>query len=364
MIIFVNCKITDVKRSGSPDYNRFNLAPTTRLDVAKYCFASFGALTPIVSKFIFYLEMADGFAGKEDEMQNWLESVLPKDKLSLNWYRNNTIEQWRNAAIEINLIDDDIVYPVGNDDHAFIDSSIDLFTKGIEAIRQDPDPCAVLMTGHYPEFMRYAPKLGGHLSECENFVVFNDLNFDAMRVMKKDYFNWHLSLGSEPESLVFRTENWFNLGYGYPRNTIYLAAKEQFRHYDGYNHVFIGPEVMPALEIPPGFFEREVKIRYGFDDVDRTAVNVNPLAAALKAAEPINGVDFKFTLSDIPAFWKTFIKSVEINPGIDEVKMKQARDQHYIDMAQLSCESYQGKFDKSNLGPVEWLKNQMLITVL
>jgi len=362
MIIFVNCKITDVKRPGSPNYDRFNLPPVPRFDVARYCFASFAPLAPIVSRFIFYLEMADGYAGQEAEMEAWLRSTLPEDKLSLYWHRCNNISAWRQAAEEINAIDDDMVYPVGNDDHAFIDSDIELFTQGIEAVKRDPDPYAVLMTGHYPEFMRYASRLGGHLDSSGNFVVFNDLNFDAMRVMKKDYFNWHLTAITDDSILLFRTEGWFCLGHTYPRNTIYLAGREQFRHFDGFFHVGVTPEVFPALEIPPRFFQREMHVRFGFDDIDRSAVNVNPCTERFKSVDWESGVEFKCMLEDLPVFWQPFIKEISVNPEADRVAMIVARNEQYTKMMNCSLGSYQGDFNESNLSPQSWIQNQMLKT--
>lgn len=357
MIIFVNCKITDIKRPGTPDYKRSNLrngGRFDRFDIARYCFASFAPLAPLVSKFIFYLDVTDGFAGRQGEMEQWLRSVLPEDKLSLHWHRCNTIQQWREANEEFKTIDDDLIYPVGNDDHAFLDSDINVFARGLELVKQDTNPYAVMANSHFPEFMRYAALHHGTLTECGNYVVYEDLNFDALRVMKREYFEWHLT-AFDDDRLAFRTEHWFGLP-NYPRSKIYAPTKEQFRHFDGYGHVNIGPDVVSPLEIPLGFFERSIKIRYGFDDIDPTATNINPLFKDLRSVDPINGIDYKFTLEDIPVFWKPFIKEINVAPNFNHRQLSNARNQHYLDSISIDFNQY----DSSTRTPHQWISRHLI----
>ena len=56
MIIWFNCKITDV-RLNPQSIVRYNLRNDNRFDVARYSFASFAPLEPLTTKFIFNLEM-------------------------------------------------------------------------------------------------------------------------------------------------------------------------------------------------------------------------------------------------------------------------------------------------------------------
>ena len=362
MIVFFNCKISDIRLTPQP---RYNLRNDNRFDVARYSFASFAPLAPLVSKFIFYLEMADGHAGQEAEMQQWLEEVLPKEKLSLHWHRCNNIAQWREAAVEIDAIDDNLIFPAGNEDHIFMDSNTEVFRRGLELISNDPDPAAVLMTSHYPEGIRSSHYYKGELSACGNYVSYTFGNNDALRVMKKEFFNWYLDQVKDPNMLIFRTEHWNNIIL--PTNKIYIPTKEQFRHYDGYAHVKIGPGVVPPLEIPNGFFtDLGMTIKYGFDVRDNNAVNINPLANALYSADPVNGTDYKFTLDDLPAFWRPHIRQCIKAPYIDNDAMRVARDQHFYDMTKVDIDWHHVgvKFDQSNLSPAKWIQNHMLVTQL
>ena len=56
MIVWFNCKITD-NRLNPENIERYNLRNDNRFDVARYSFASFAPLAPLVSKFIFNLEL-------------------------------------------------------------------------------------------------------------------------------------------------------------------------------------------------------------------------------------------------------------------------------------------------------------------
>jgi len=76
-----------------------------------------------------------------------------------------------------------------------------------------------------------------------------------------------------------------------------VPTKEQFRHFDGYAHVGIGADYAPPLEIPPGFFEQSITIKYGFDENDAT----NEVLGANSSSSPTQFVvvqnSFPFTFS-------------------------------------------------------------------
>ena len=73
MIILVNSKITDQRFYN---FMRYNLQNNSRFDVARYCFASFAPLDPLVSKYVFHLDL-DEFKSRQNEMESWIKSVLP-----------------------------------------------------------------------------------------------------------------------------------------------------------------------------------------------------------------------------------------------------------------------------------------------
>jgi hypothetical protein len=359
MILFFNNKITDVRRPGTVLPYRPNLNDDNRFDIARYTFASHAALDPLVSKYVFYLSIEDGFANRKDEMEEWLRSVFPKDKLIIHWHRCNHINQWREAAKEFEDIDDPLIYPVGNDDHVFIDSSLSVLKSVMDLMINDPDPLAVLTVSHYPESMRYGPMHGATLTPCGNAIVYPYFTNDAIRIIKRDFFAWHL-VAFDDDRLCFRTEDW---GFEYPVSKVYCPTKEIFRHFDGYEHVKIDVNRVPPLEIPKGFFQRDMHIRYGFSEIDSTAVNINPTIPS-KTEDITNGVDYRFVLEDMPMFWKPYISKIDIADNIDNISMANARDKNFRDVLNAKLASHIGTYTDANLAPQHWIKNHMITDLL
>jgi hypothetical protein len=365
MILWFNNKITDVRFRADP---RFNLREEARIDIAKYTYASYAPLAPLVSKFIFTLEVADGFAGREAEVEDFLRSVFPADKLIIRWKQLTSLAEWREFEQEIALIDDDLIYPAGNEDHVFMDSSIDVFRRGLELISADPDPLAQMMTTDFPIFIRACQRLKNmhgyfEVSECKNYVNFLMHQSDSMRVMKKERIGWYLDRLPSPDIKIIRTESWNGL-MPLPIVKLYAPTKEQCRNFDAYAFMNMDPRYISLLEIPPGFFERNITIRYGFYDIDPNCVNINPLAPTQKVTDPEHGVDYRFTLDDIPLFWKPFIKEIIVADNIDHEAMARARDRLMLASTRTAFYfSYMGWFgeDDADVPPADWINNHTLI---
>ena len=353
MIIWFNCKITD-QRLNPQTIIRYNLRNDNRFDVARYSFASFIPLEPLVTKFIFNLELADEHAGRESEMEDWLRKLFPEHKLDLRWHRCTTIAQWKEIRNEMDRLGEDLIFPAGNEDHIFLDSDVAVFRRGLELIQQDPDPYATLMTSHWPESIRAASYFKGKESECGNYVSYSMENNDAIRVMKKEYFDWYINTITDPNAFVFRTEHWNN--YAILRSKLYVPTKEQFRHFDGYAHVGVGPETCPPLEIPAGFFDG-MYIRYGFDDYQEGTVNINPLKSLHTVDN--NGTDYQYLLDTLPAFWKDHIKNTESANNINEAEMRKAYDIHLLNMTRINISWWHvgAEFNETNWPPAKWVNN-------
>lgn len=354
MIVWFNCKITNT-RLHPQSIVRYNLNTDDRFDVARYSFASFAPLEPLVNKFIFNLELADDCAGREQEMSDWLLHLFPEHKIELNWYRVNDIEGWRKVLNTMDEMGESLIFPAGNEDHIFMDDSVDVFKRGLELIAADPNPYATFMTSHYPESIRAASFFKGTPSECGNFVAYEMVNNDAIRVMKRDYFAWYVDQIKAP-AYVFRTEDWNS--FAIQTNKLYIPTKEQFRHYDGYVHVGVGPEVCPPLEIPVSFFDK-MTIRYGFDDRNEGCVNINPAAKDFYTVDPVNGTDYKYTLDTLPLFWRRHIKEIISADDIDAHKMNLAYDVHLLQMTRININWWHvgATFNETNWPPAKWINN-------
>jgi hypothetical protein len=357
MIVWFNCKISDIRPNPQP---RYHLRNDNRFDIARYSFASFVPLLPLISKIVFNLEMADGHSHQQAEMELWLRKIFPEDKLIINWYRCNNIAQWREMQAVFNEINDDMIFPAGNEDHIFMDKDIDVLQQCLGATKASESINTTIMTSHWPESIRAAHQFDSiHFGKFQ-WSGYSTGNNDAIRIMKKEFFDWYIDQVKDPDMFIFRTEHWNAITL--PENFLIVPTKEQFRHFDGYSHVGIGADYAPPLEIPPGFFEESITIKYGFDEHDSNCVNINPRTENLYSADG-QGTDYKWCIEDIPAFWKPYIKETIIAPGINESAMKEARDINLLTMSRLHFEwpHYGIQFDESNYPPVAWLNPHMLL---
>lgn len=357
MIVLFNSKITDERLWK---YERYNLKFSDRLDVAKYCFASFAPLADMVSAFIFYLDLAE-FRDRQQELQDWIEQVLPKEKVLIHWNRINNITEWRDVGEVLAAADYELILPAASwEDHIFWDSSTDVLEQGMKLIQQDPAVNATLPISHYPEQMRYAysrtPNVG-ELTPCGNYVIYTTPDDQPHRIMKKEFFDHYLAQPHDPGKLLYRIEQFFQIPGAV--NRLYQPTREILRHFDGYSNIEMGGDIAPPLAVPPGFFTKSMVIKYGFDEYDPDAVNINPLKQ-LRIVDPENGTDYRFTLDDLPLFWKPFIKEIKIAPGIDESAMTAARNEYFKSMINIRCVTAHGIFDESTTVPEHWIKNHLL----
>ena len=75
-----------------------------------------------------------------------------------------------------------------------------------------------------------------------------------------------------------------------------------------------------TLFIPDRFFEKNIRIRYGYDDRKDGFVSINPLFETICTANP-DHPELNIVLDDVPLFWKDRISEVDINIEMsDKVK--------------------------------------------
>lgn len=93
-------------------------------------------------------------------------------------------------------------------------------------------------------------------------------------------------------------------------NSFAISPKiELCRHYDSYTHII---KKVPPLFIPDGFFEGDIKIRYGYENGLNGWVNINPQKKSIDS-----NTDLMILLDDIPHFWRDRISHIDVNPNFD-----------------------------------------------
>ena len=360
MQVLFNVKITDVKMTwpyAGTVYDRAEWFPVSnRFDIFKYCLASRAVMEPLVDKFIFYIDLAE-FSPRQVELEQYMLSIFPADKLELNWYRIDRTAQWRKLSEQFD--DSQLIWYEGNDDHIFIDSNLDLIAAAKDTLNADHDPNAVVYYSHWPEQMRMSLINQGKLTDDGNFIKFQWDTVDSLLLMKASRFKryWHETDCGEDN--MYRSDS---LGWQYKLKipgTVYSPTRELIRHYDGYSHVgkLLGT-IAPPLYIPYGFLENSMKVRVGYPERLEGWTNLYSAAERLYSIDP-NGADARWCEQDIPLFWRSRISELDINPNQNTQALEQARDAALLAMTRIPMKAHGHEFNYE-CHPSEWFSKHLL----
>ena len=332
MILFCNTLITESKPFGKGNVVRDNLKSFNNLDIFKYSLASL-AVAYNWSKVILKISLDDCYKHRQDELEQFIQSNFNQFNLVLEWQRSEYQNDWKR---DYELLDDNLIWYYCNHDHIFLDSSKDYLAELVNTIK-DEELCS-LQFSHFPENIRTAksnPKYTIHNS----YISFESINFDSIQIITKElYRKWWFE--GEFNHIKLGRPDFFGIGLAeiksMPLHKVIVPLKEICRHFDGYQHVqpAIDNNQCPAIDIPVGFFENNIKIRYGYDDYKDEWTNINPNNLNYYSYDK-SGTDYKFTLNDLPLVWKNRISVVDSN-NIDDEEMLQGRLKSIFDMVHTS----------------------------
>jgi len=333
-------------------YDRGNLSKPNKLEILKYSLASYAVAYPW-KKAIINIELDHDYNSEENKNQikEFVYNEFKDVNLIFSDKRNLHQSDWIKTY---ELLDDDIIFYQCNHDHIFIDNSTKYLSELVE-LKNIYKNNLTILTSHFPEAIRtakpgyidhnefYPNNLNQSYELKDNHIYYEGKTFDSLIIITKDiYWNWFLeddwSSIQIPKDLFLsgqieltRTEGTGIIGIGgikdilnspFIKQKIVVPYKELFRHFDGYWHQKISNNQCPAIDIPPGFFENNIKIRYGYDDYKEGWVNINPKNEFYYAYDK-NGVDYKFLLENIPLVWKNRISTIDSNPNINKEEMIQ-----------------------------------------
>jgi hypothetical protein len=333
MILFCNTLITESKPFGKGNVVRDNLKSFNNLDIFKYSLASL-SIAYDWSKVILKISLDDCYKSRQDELEQFIKREFSQFNLVLEWQRSECQNDWKR---DYELLDDNLIWYYCNHDHIFFDSSKDYLAELVDTMK-DEELCS-LQFSHFPENIRTAktnPKYTIH----NNHISFESINFDSIQIITKElYRRWWFE--GEFNHIKLGRPDFFGIGLAeikpMPTHKLIVPLKELCRHFDGYQHVqpVIDNNQCPAIDIPIGFFEGDIKIRYGYDDYKEGWTNINPKNSYYYAFDK-SGTDYKFTLSDLPLIWKDKISVVDSNEKIDDGEMLTYRLKAIFNMVSTS----------------------------
>lgn len=345
MILFLNVFITN-KALTFYDRGRLGTAPD-RLAVFKYSLASFSVIS--WSAVFIHCELDEPYAGRREELEKWVHTLFPQAHLFFE--RATKQAHWKRILQPVfDVPGDDLVWYFCNDDHIFIDYDLSM----LEAIANKAKQLASrhkyvsAYVSHWPELLTFLnpnisnfyaegspPQASQILEATDQYFVNRWYNFDSVQIVNKNVLlHW-----------------WFEHEYGdtfLPRSDyppyvksppdIYCVVpmRELVRHFDGYSHARIDINVCPPLSIPPGFFEKHMRLSFGAPQRVEGKLHINPLIRNYATVDR-DGVDSRMTLDDLPLFWRNRIVEIQQEADPKSIEIVRARNESVLRMVTQNC---------------------------
>lgn len=319
------------------------------LNVFKYALNSVSNIYPW-TKVIINVELNPTLNNRKEELNKYIKTLFKDNDLLLTNKRCNHQSDWKKLYTQLN---DDIIYFCCNHDHIFIDKSPDDFIKDVTNFKsQFSETEASFYFSHWQEILNLSTKDKHYLDNpnslsedsytiLDKSLITIDNNIDSIQIItKKLYHKWWFT--GNFEHISFPRTDYANFhGHEFPNKFLkfqYVPFKEYFRHFDGYTHIdyILRNNIQPLasnlicpLFIPPGFFENNIKLRIGYDNLDKEFININ-LSKKNYTVIDNNGTDLKCYLDEIPYFWKDKITKIDLNNKYDENNFVSERDFNII----------------------------------
>jgi hypothetical protein len=312
-----------------------------KLDIAKYTLASYSVVkwSNVIIKF--------NTKNEQDAISflNYAREIFPLADISRPCSSDGL--SYKKTVEKICEMEDDWIFYAPNNDHPLIASSLDHLYKTIETANDFTKKYKFIsiVYSHMSEFLNAPIVNSPFYIQYSNdskiikndeaticFVRFNGDNSSCQIVNKNLLRYWFCSHNLDNEKII-RAEDVRK--FFITKNQLMIVPKKELcAHFDGYSHTIdsineILPSQIPPLFIPHGFFEGNIKIRYGYKKYKEGWVNINPSTKKFSFDDDEYGTDLKISMNDLPLFWNDKISEVDINKNINEKKFKNGRNKYY-----------------------------------
>jgi hypothetical protein len=287
-----------------------------KIDVVKYTLASYSKIK--WDRVVIRFECED--QSQASSFSLYCRELFPMADI-LN-QRSATAAQYFKALSSIDESDESWIFFSPNNDHPYISKpdNLNRFVSIADRIsRKYPKNVVGLMFSHFTESMvdncmtdpqwgYFGLRFKKTIYEDADIIISksNKAPLDSCQIFQLGYLKKIFS-STKNKGRVIRledTEFYFSSDHG----VIQIFPKiELCRHYDSYAHIM---KYVPPLFIPDGFFDKNIKLRFGYDNAIMGWVNINPLKKSIS-----EDTDLLNLLDDIPSFWRDRISEFDINPS-------------------------------------------------
>lgn len=290
-----------------------------KIDVVKYTLLSYSTIE--WDKVVIRFECED--THQTNDFLRFCKKYFPESIIENT--RSDTAEKYTAALKKLQLPPKSWVFFSPNNDHPYISDPdcikkyID-YAEGIQS--QFPENDIGIIYSHKFEGSldnKISQPLWGYFNnkfkklmledETAFVTLSNVLPLDSVQILRYEYL-LNLFSSSQNKGRVIRLED---LEFNWAKNTNFMQISpkvELCRHYDGYTSYM---QFVPPLFIPDDFFDKKIKLRYGYVKRKKGYVNINPNARNINKS-----IDLPVFLSDIPYFWRGRISVIDINPNFKE----------------------------------------------
>jgi hypothetical protein len=335
---------TFIHRDNTYPYARGYLPEADRLDVLKYTLASYAVIP--WTEIHLMVRLDPYYEDRWGELVDFTNELWgDHDHFLLTNKRCEYQPQWKLLTDYYQEQEDPWLWYVCNHDHVFLDYNREALNEVLFAMEEQAEihPHVGCYFSHWPEILR-ATQLRGPVTPYRDLQVLKAVwdHMDTIQIVHKDLLHhwWH-SRDYGAEKYLPRSD-WQDV-YKTEPYTCFLPGREIVRHFDGYSHLFNIHDT-PPLHIPPGFFEKQMRVKIGYNHTTEGYVNLNPLLP--HRVETPSGVDFSGLIEDLPLFWKDRIVEYDVNPnGPSAGAVLEARNNNYLRFAKAPTgNSYCGGF--------------------
>ena len=332
-----NSRIAMEKKARSSSHTfRFQ----NKLDVCKYVIASYAELDWDLVVIRFECENP----ADNSHFHKFCRKIFPSAEIENS--RSDTAQKYLHALSKLKRFGNPWIFFSPNNDHPYIgkEKSLSHYIKlAQEFEKKYPNHVITILYSHFTEAMcRISPSqhLWGRYGKAFTKIKYEDQDSyvmeinkflcDSIHILRLDILLEIFSTTKNTGRLIKLEDTEFYFSQKIKHLSVW-PKKELCRHYDGslgsegvyerFNHV-------PLLFIPDGFFERNIKIRYGFPDYKEGFINIDPTASSSRYLTG-TGPDINCLLDDIPGCWLSRISSIERNPGFSDANLDRANLEYY-----------------------------------
>lgn len=321
-----------------------NYSMPKRIDIAKYTLSSFAPYK--WSHVLIRYELGDMEDQNEyKSFDEYIRNLFPKAIIMHE--RSDSQADFRKSLEIIGGFDDQWIFYSGNNDQVLIASDISIIEKLVKKAENyiDKYKFISIIYSHFSEFVNlpkantpFNLRFGQDIeimeeSELATVILRRNGDNSAIQIVNKNLLRHWFDSKDFGDARIIRSEDVRKDNIAHDQ--IMIIPKQQVgAHFDTYSHqkgsLFETlPYQVPPLFIPDGFFDKRIKIAYGYDDYREGWVNINPLAKKYSFEDLKKGTDLKITLDDLPYFWKDKIIKVDINNKVHENNLRIAADKEF-----------------------------------